>query len=272
MVRALVLLLLAGSAHAELPRPEVLRLLPGAAECLGQLDAGQLNAWKWRAPIYEAMPRLVARLRELGLEPLDGVRGISGASMRSGPERADGVFIVDGPDRGRGITLGPGRFVVGAGRWPAEVARLARGPRGPRTPLALAAASPARGAVRGACVATEAFKASMRKEMPEIDGAERVQFEVELGEGLETVGSIALRSEAAAAALLARLKKLVNKMRTERIAGLISVRAFVEPLTLEQRGAGIDFRYPMKPALLRQTLTVLGLLRNIGESSGDPVR
>ncbi len=265
------LLLLGGTARAELPKPDVLRLLPRGAECMAQLDVDKLVAWKWRAPLLEALPKLTARLRELGMHPLEGLRGVSGATMRSGAKRSDGVFIVDGPSRGRGIALGPQRFVVGAGKWPAEVAKRSRAP-GTGSPLIEAASSPGSGTVRGACLASEAFKASLRKDMPEIDGAERMVFEIKLGEGLETIGSITLRNEAAAAAMLERLKNLEVKLRTGRIAGILSVRQFIEPLKLERRGAGIDFRYPMKPELIEQTLGLLGLVRNLGESSGDPLR
>jgi hypothetical protein len=264
-------LLLSGIARAELPKPDVLRLLPRGADCMARVDVDGVIAWRWRGQLLSAMPRLVARMRELGMHPLEGLRGISGASIRGGGKRSDSVFIVEGPNRGRGIALGPQRFVVGAGRWPAEVAKRARY-SGERSPLVDAAILPSQGTVRGACIASEQFKANLRKDMPEIDGLERMTFEIKLDEGLTTTGSITLRNEAAATAMLARLKELGTKMMSGRVAGIISMRPFVEPLSFERRGSGIDFRYPMKPALIEQTLGMLNVMKNLNESSGDPLR
>ena len=53
---------------------------------------------------------------------------------------------------------------------------------------------------------------------------------------------------------------------------MISLRAFVEPLVLEQRGAKVLFRYPMKPQLVDAMLGAFTVMKNLGESSGDPLR
>jgi hypothetical protein len=228
--------------------------------------------WRFRERLFDALPRVNQRLRELGIFPLDGLRGISGATMRIGPEQFERVLIVDGPARGRGVSLSNERFVVGPPPFTAEVAKQAKLAPGTRSALAEAAASAGPGTVRGACLTSEAFRKNARADFPEVDGADRVLFRVTLGEGLELSGSIVHKSEAAAAAMLARLRQTEVKLRTGRVAGVISLRAFVEPLVLEQRGAKVLFRYPMKPHLVDQMLGALAIFKNLGESSGDPLR
>jgi hypothetical protein len=266
------LLLLAGSARAELPKPELLQLLPRGAECMAQLDVIQLMGWSFRERLFDAVPRVNQRLRELGIYPLDGVRGISGATMRIGPKQFERVLIVEGPLRGRGTALADQRFVVGPAPFTAEVARRAKVNGAARSALADAAASVGPGTVRGACVTSDAFRKNARADFPEVDGADRVLFRVTLGEGLELSGSIVHKSEAAASAMLARLKQTEVKLRTGRVAGVISLRAFVEPLVLEQRGAKVLFRYHMKPQLVDAMLGAFTVMKNLGESSGDPLR
>jgi len=265
-------LLLGGSASAKLPDVSVLRLLPHDAECLAQVDVEAVRAWRWRARLEEAMPKGVQSLRKLGVYPLDGLSGITGATKREGKRRSEGVFILEGAPRPGAAPLGGKRFVVGEQRWVGAVGR----DRQPAASLLEAAARPteaaAEAAVRGACVASSFFKATMRKELPEIESAERVLFALRLDDGFVMNGAIVLSSPEAARALYDRLQARLAKLRDGRIAGIIQARAFVEPLALTLSGGRIDVRYRMRPPLVEQTLAMMNVLRNLAESSGDPLR
>jgi hypothetical protein len=258
----------AGSAQAKLPDASVLRLLPKDSECLAQVDVDAVRAWRWRTRVEEAMPKGIQGLRKLGVYPLDGLSGITGATKRPNKRRSEGVFILEGAPRAGAVAIDKGRFVVGERHWVGEVGRNGE----PSASLLEAAARPSVASIRGACVASSFFKSTMKKELPEVESAERVLFEMRLGEGLDMNGSIVLANEGAAAALLERLKARIAKLRDGRIAGIVQARAFIEPLVLERNGGRIDFRYTMKAPLIEQTLGFLNVMRNLSESSGDPLR
>lgn len=259
---------LAGRAQAKLPDASVLRLLPHDSECLAQVDVEAVRGWRWLARFEEAMPKGFKALRQLGIYPFDGLTGISGATKREGKRKSEGVFIVDGPPRPGVTPLDARRFVVGERRWMGEIGRGKQ----PAAALLEAAARPSVASVRGACVASSFFKSTMRKEIPEIESAERVLFELRFSDGMDMSGAIVVANPPAAEALFTRLQARLAKLRDGKIAGIVAMRAFVEPLALERDGGRINFRYTMKPPLIEQALGLFNVLRNLSESSGDPLR
>jgi hypothetical protein len=64
----------------------------------------------------------------------------------------------------------------------------------------------------------------------------------------------------------------LQKFKNGKMAGMFSFKAFVQPVQLVQNGVRLEMRYVMPPALVEQALSMAKIMRDLSESSGDPVR
>jgi hypothetical protein len=272
-VAMLTLAAFGGVARADLPSPDLLSLLPRNSDCLGQMDVDAFNKWKFAPRVLDAAPKLVEMLRTLGMYPLAGLHRISAAALRTGPQRADGVFIVEAQQANPLWTaLGEGRFAAGAQTRIGDVVKRARGQVAARSSLADTLSAMESSTMRGVCMVSMSFREKSRKDWPEVDRAEHIVFNVALDDGAKINAAIVFRDEAAAAASLARMDKELQKFKTGRMAGMFSFKAFAAPVQLSQKGKRLELRYVMPPALVEQALSMAKIMRDLSESSGDPVR
>jgi|GEM_PF-2975069 len=259
-------------ALAPLKPVSALALLPRGAECVGQMDVAAFARWGFSGRFLEAMPQFVPQLRRVGMFPLAGVRTVSGAASRTGDKQGEAVFVIeaDGP-RAEWTALGDGRFAAGAPRPLGDLVRRAKRGVGTRSSLGDVVAGLNTGASRGACLVTPTMKLNARKEWPEIDSADRLFFTLDFDTGFRMAATIIMTSEAAATSLLTRMQAAIAKMKNG-MGGMFNIRGMLQPLQLRRNGARIEMSYAMTPPLLEQALSMMRLMRDLSESSGDSVR
>lgn len=261
----------AGVAAAE-PAVSSLALLPRNAECVGQMDVAAFARWPFSGRFLEVMPQFVPQLRRVGMFPLAGVHTVSGGAYRTGDKQGEAVFVIeaDGP-RAEWSPIGDGRFAAGAPKPLGDLLKRAKKSASSRSSLAETVAGLSSGASRGACLVTPTMKLNGRKDWPEIDSAERLTFTMDFDTGFRLAATLTMTSEAAATALLTRMQVAITKMKGG-MGGMFNIRGMLAPLQLRRNGTRIELAYAMTPPLLEQALSMMRLMRDFSESSGDSVR
>jgi hypothetical protein len=303
-------LLIAGTAVvAAQPSPqhslsdeEMLARLPPGFECFARIDVAELAAWPRLPEVGKMLPDEHRELRAGGLWP-GGELDAAWWALRvgAGGRGLDAAVLLAGdPDlaRRRDWFRSPARspWLRGPLRGPqVDVAQLA-----PRLTIAAspsvigfaraagkARASPALGAherdlrARLAALTGRGLRLACRPgglaawllDSPFLGIAfDTLTIEVRFGQGIELAGLVRCATPQLAGAFLANAQQLLAAFRQSLFAKIARLGPLLRPLELRQADASVEIRYEMTPELVQRALSAMRVLRDLADSSGDPVR